>query len=220
MCARCRSLRRERRGSFLRMRRAPTHWLLGMLGLLTGRAAGQVISFNRTAGQVEVGTCEGLKKHVELGVDMAVVVTANLRCAQAISVPTGVEVWVGSAAGENYLIAVAEDFDVTDPTSATLLVNPAGSRLTLDELTFANEAGTTGSPGAVRAVQNEGTLDVNGCYFMGLNYASVQDGGAVSAWSLISRSCGRGNLRAVVRTAADACLSAVALSIWSHVERC
>ncbi len=173
------------------MRRAPAAWLLALLlWLLAGPAAGQVISFNRTAGQVEVGTCEGLKKHVELGVDVSVVVTANLRCTQAISVPTGVEVWVGSAAGENYLIAVAEDFGVTDPTSATLLVNPAGSRLTLDELTFANEAGTTGSPGEARAVWNEGTLDVNGCYFLGLNYASLQDGGAVSAWSAVSPSNG------------------------------
>lgn len=154
-------------------------WVWPVL-LLASRAAGQIISFNRTAGEVEVGTCEGLKKNVELGVDISVVVTANLRCSETITVPQGVHISVGSAADESYLVAIAEDFASPDPTSVTLLVNPEGSHLSLDRLTFANEAGSAGSPGASRAVWNQGSLEVNGCYFVGLNFASLQDGGAVS----------------------------------------
>lgn len=149
--------------------------------LLASRAAGQVIGFNRTAGEVEVGTCEGLKKNAELGVDISIVVTANLRCAETITVPAGVHVSIGSAEDENYLVAIAESFAAPDPASVTLLVNPEESHLSLDRLTFANEAGTAGSPGAARAVWNRGSLEVNGCSFEGLNYASLQDGGAVSA---------------------------------------
>lgn len=148
--------------------------------LLASRAAAQVISFNRTAGEVEVGTCEGLKKNAELGVDISVIVTANLRCAETITVPAGVHISIGSAADENYLVAIAETFAAPDPSSVTLLVNPEGSHLSLDRLTFANEAGSAGSPGAARAVWNRGSLEVNGCSFVGLNYASLQDGGAVS----------------------------------------
>eukprot|EP00903_Cladosiphon_okamuranus_P017268 g15912.t1 len=147
--------------------------------LLASRAAGQVFSFNRTAGEVEVGTCEGLKKNAELGIDISVVVTDNLRCAETITVQQGVHLSIRSAADESYLVAIAEDFAAPDPTSASLLVNPEGSHLSLDRLTFANEAGAGGSPGVARAVWNRGRLEVNGCYFAGLNYASQQDGGAI-----------------------------------------
>eukprot|EP00752_Nemacystus_decipiens_P008481 g7578.t1 len=159
----------------------PLSRLLWPAILLASRAAGQqVISFNRTAGEVEVGTCEGLKKNAELGIDISVVVTANLRCAETITVPAGVHVSIGSAAdAENYLVAIAEDFAAPDPASVNLLVNPEGSRLSLDRLIFANEAGSAGSTGAARAVWNRGTLDVNGCVFAGLNFASLQDGGAI-----------------------------------------
>ncbi|CBJ48868.1 conserved unknown protein [Ectocarpus siliculosus] len=140
---------------------------------------GQVITVNRTAGEVEVGTCEGLKKNAELGIDISIVVTANLRCVDAITLPAGVEVSIGSAPDENFLVAVAEDFLVPDPTSASLLVNPEGSYLALDRLTFANEAGVLGSPGEVRAVWNAGQLDVDGCVFESLSFSSQQDGGGI-----------------------------------------
>lgn len=163
--------------------------LLWLVILLVSRAAAQeVISFNRTAGEIEVGTCEGLKKNAELGVDISIVVTANLRCAETITVPAGVDVSVGSAADEEFLIAIAEDFAAPDPTSVALLVNPEGSHLSLDRLSFANEAGTSGSPGAARAVWNQGSLEVNGCSFVGLNFASLQDGGAVSGLCYSSSS--------------------------------
>lgn len=160
--------------------------LLGLQLLqLHGRAAlGQVvISVNRTAGQVEVASCEGLKKNAELGIDIDIIVTANLRCSETVTIPSGVDVTIGSEedAQENWYIVIAEDFAVPDPTSATLLVNPKGSYLSLDRLSFSNDPGTAGSPGAVRAVRNEGTLDVSSCLFSGLNFASAQDGGAVRA---------------------------------------
>lgn len=139
----------------------------------------QEISFNRTAGEVQVGTCEGLKTHAELGVDISIIVTANLRCSETITVPPGVDVSIGSAVDGGWVIAIAEDFSVPDPSSVNLLVNPRDSYLSLDQLGFVNEAGTVGSPGEVRAVWNEGTLDIAGCSFYGLNYASQQDGGAV-----------------------------------------
>lgn len=148
--------------------------------LLASRAAGQVISVNRTAGQVEVGTCEGLKKNAELGVDISIIVTDNLLCFSTITISPGNTVSIGSATDQIYLVAIAEDFAAPDPTSVTLLVNPEGSHLSLDSLTFANEAGAAGSPGAARAVWNGGSLEVNGCDFVGLNFASLQDGGAVS----------------------------------------
>ncbi|CAM9848623.1 unnamed protein product, partial [Ectocarpus sp. 8 AP-2014] len=153
--------------------------LLQLLGQQPPLAQGQVITVNRTAGEVEVGTCEGLKKNAELGIDISIVVTANLRCVDAITLPTGVEVSIGSAPDENFLVAVAEDFLVPDPTSASLLVNPEGSYLTLDRLTFANEAGVLGSPGEVRAVWNAGQLDVDGCVFESLSFSSQQDGGGI-----------------------------------------
>ncbi|CAN0115402.1 unnamed protein product [Pylaiella littoralis] len=158
--------------------------LLGLQLLqLHGRAAlGQVvISVNRTAGQVEVASCEGLKKNAELGIDIDIIVTANLRCSETVTIPSGVDVTIGSEedAQENWYIVIAEDFVVPDPTSATLLVNPKGSYLSLDRLSFSNDPGTAGSPGAVRAVRNEGTLDVSSCLFSGLNFASAQDGGAI-----------------------------------------
>lgn len=137
-------------------------------------------SFNRTIGEVQVGSCEGLKNNVELGLDMSVIVTADLLCAETITLASGQNVAITSAPFENYLVAIAEDFAVPDSTSAALIVNPEGSFLTLEQLVFLNEAGSAGSPGAARAVRNEGSLEVNGCTFLSLNYASSQDGGAVS----------------------------------------
>lgn len=160
---------------------ARTALLLSALlsGLQSPAARAQVITFNRTAGEVEVGTCEGLKKHAELGLDVSIVVTDNLRCTETITLAAGVDVSIGSAVDESWLVAISENFSVADPTSINLLVNPGGSYLSLDQLSFVNEAGTVGSPGEVRAVWNEGTLDITGCSFEGLNYASQQDGGAV-----------------------------------------
>lgn len=141
---------------------------------------GGVPTFNRTVGEVQVGTCEGLKRNVELGLDLSVVVTADLVCSETITLSPGQDVSVASAPLQNYLILIAEDFAVPDPTDATLLVNPESAFLTLEGLVFANEAGNEGSPGAARAVWNAGTLHVYGCSFESLNYASRQDGGAVS----------------------------------------
>lgn len=151
-----------------------------LLGFTERGAVSAEPSFDRTEGEVEVGTCEGLKKNVELGLDISIVVTADIVCSETITLVSGQEVSIASSPLENYLVAIAEDFAVADPTSATLIVNPAGASLSLGQLIFANEAAAAGSPGVARAVWNEGYLDVDGCSFVSLNYASRQDGGAVS----------------------------------------
>lgn len=147
-------------------------------------AAAAEPSFNRTVGEVRVGTCAGLKTKVELGLDISIVITSDLLCYESIALSSGQQVSIASEAQEQYGLFIAEDFATPDPSSATLLVNPPGSFLLLEGLVFSNEAGVTGSPGAVRAVRNAGSLDVNQCSFLSLNYGSMQDGGAVSLFAL------------------------------------
>lgn len=143
-------------------------------------AVSAVPTFNRTMGEIQVGTCAGLKKNVEMGLDITIVVNADLICSETITLSAGQDVSIASIFPQKHLVIIAEDFAVPDPSSATLIVNPRGASLALEQLYFANEAGTVGSPGAARAIWNSGSLDVNGCSFVSLNYASAQDGGAVS----------------------------------------
>ena len=143
-------------------------------------AVSAVPTFNRTMGEVQVGTCAGLKKNVEMGLDITILVNADLVCRETITLSEGQDVSIASIFPQKHLVVIAEDFAVPDPSSATLIVNPRGASLVLEQLSFANEAGTVGSPGAARAIWNSGSLDVNGCSFDSLNYASVQDGGTVS----------------------------------------
>lgn len=151
------------------------------LMLFHERAAVRAVpTFNRTMGEVTVGTCAGLKKNVEMGLDVTILVNADLVCTETITLSAGQDVSIASIFPKKHLVLIAEDFEVPDPSSATLIVNPRGASLALEQLEFANEAGTVGSPGAARAVWNTGSLDVNGCSFVSLNYASAQDGGAVS----------------------------------------
>lgn len=151
-----------------------------LIGRLSSIEVAAQPSFNRTEGVVELGTCQGLKSKVELGLDIDIILNSDIVCTETISLSANQIVRISSAANEEYLIAVAEDFAVPDPTSSSLLLVPAGASLSLEQLRFTNEAGVQGSPGAVRAIWNLGTLDVNTCTFESLNYAAIQDGGAVS----------------------------------------
>lgn len=152
---------------------------LGLVGQLLSGVTAQP-SFNRTEGVVQVGSCQGLKTKVELGLDITVAVNSDLLCAETISLRPGQDIRISSAGDHQHLVAIAEDFLVPDPTSSTLLVVPDGASLSLTNLWFTNEAGDRGSPGAVRAIWNSGTVDISTCTFESLNYAALQDGGAVS----------------------------------------
>lgn len=157
-----------------------------MIPLLLLRMTLAAPTFNRTVGEVQVGTCAGLKKNVEFGLDLTVIVTSDLLCAETITLSQGQDVSIVSEPPQQYAIAIAEDFPVPDPTSATLIVNPKSAYLSLEQLLIVNEAGSAGSPGAVRAISNAGSLDINACSFVGLNYATRQDGGAVSGCEIFT----------------------------------
>lgn len=157
---------------------------LGLVGQLLPRAAAQP-SFNRTEGVVQVGSCQGLKSKVELGLDITIVVDSDLLCGETISLLPGQEVKLSSWSQQQQLVVIAEDFLVHDPTSSTLLVVSEGASLSLTNLRFTNEVGVQGSPGAVRAIWNAGTVDISMCTFESLNYAGEQDGGAVSSHIVI-----------------------------------
>lgn len=157
--------------------RLPRTWL-SLLACYASLAPGSAVpTFDRTVGEVDVGTCAGLKRHVELGLDVSVKVVTDLLCSETIALSQGQQVSIASAPAERYMVVIAEAFVVTDSAAATLIVNPSGASLTLERLLFLNEAGSTGP---ARAVWNEGMLDVAGCEFVNLNFASRQSGGAVS----------------------------------------
>lgn len=133
-------------------------------------------SFNRTEFTVRVGSCEGLKTNVELGLDVDISVTSNLACSSTIQLSEGQDVII-AAETPGYFIVLAEDFNVVDSSSASLLINPFGASLSLRGLGFISEAG--GQVG-VRAIRNAGRLHVESCTFSSLSTDSTLDGGAVS----------------------------------------
>ena len=154
-------------------------WLLLLVG--DSGLVSAAPTFNRTIGEVRVSSCEGLKNKVELGLDISIVIEADLLCEAVLTLGSGQEVTIASAytsiPTEEYTIVIAEAFATPDPSAASLIINPYGARLTLERLKFRNEVGADGS---VRAVGNAGTLIVVGCTFVNLNFAFKQDGGAVS----------------------------------------
>lgn len=145
----------------------------GMLKLVSAEP-----SFNRTEGIVRIGSCEGLKTNVELGLSMDITLTANLICSETIQLSPGQDVTI-SATDVGHVLFIGEDFSVPDQASSSLFVNPLGASLSLTGIVFDNEAVMQGSLGAVRAIWNAGELRVDGCTFLSLNLASMQDGGAV-----------------------------------------
>lgn len=149
-------------------------WLL-LLTVSSG-VVNAMPTFNRTIGEVRLSSCEGLKNNIELGLDILIVVEADLLCESVITLGSGQEVTIASELYEEHKIVIAAAFSAPDPTAISLIVNPLGAHLTLERLEFANEAGATG---VARAVWNAGVLDVSGCTFVNLNFAGSQDGGAV-----------------------------------------
>lgn len=154
-------------------------WLL-LLAVSSG-VVNAAPTFNRTIGEVRVSSCEGLKSNVELGLDLSIVIEADLLCESVMTLGSGQEVTIASELDEEYKIVIAAAFSAPDPTSASLIVNPLWGHLTLERLEFVNEAGATGM---ARAVWNAGVLDVAGCTFVNLNFAGSQDGGAVRAQNI------------------------------------
>lgn len=149
-------------------------WLL-LLAVGSG-VVNAVPTFNRTIGEVRLSSCEGLKNKVELGLDLSIVIEADLLCESVITLVSGQKVTIASELNEEYKIVIAAAFSAPDPTDVSLIVNPQGGHLTLKRLEFINEAGATG---LARAVWNAGVLYVAGCSFVNLNFAGSQDGGAV-----------------------------------------
>ncbi|CAM9487762.1 unnamed protein product, partial [Sphacelaria rigidula] len=91
--------------------------LLLLLEQLVGLTNGEP-TFNRTEGLAEVGSCEGLKSKVELGLDISIVVNSDLLCAETISLLPDQDVTISGSVNQQYVVAIAEDFPVPNPASS------------------------------------------------------------------------------------------------------